>query len=158
LGVFLPTGKEFFVNKYITSSTGFKILGGTSSQYVMADGSVSSGTSGITEGSYSPTITGVSNFSSATITNLKWVRAGNKVTVFGYVNVEATASGVCTFSITLPVSSALSGGDDDIGGSGTFNDVTAGNYVPVLITSTSTQARISFKTTTVSPSATSGSL
>lgn len=158
LGLFLPTGKEFFVNKYITSSTGFKILGGTSAQYLMADGSVSSGTSGVSEGTYTPTITGVSNYSSATITNLKWVRAGNKVTVFGFVSAKATASGFCTFSITLPVSSALSGGDDDIGGAGTFQDVTASTYVPVMITSTSTQAKISFKTTTVSPTATSGSI
>lgn len=41
LGLFLPTGKEFYVNKYITSGQGFKILGGTSSQYLMADGSTS---------------------------------------------------------------------------------------------------------------------
>lgn len=55
LGVFLPSGKEFFVNKYITSSTGFKILGGTSSQYLMADGSTST-----LSGSYVP-YTGATN-------------------------------------------------------------------------------------------------
>lgn len=62
-----------------------------------------SGASGIVDGGvYTPTIAVVSNITSSFATQFTWSRVGNIVTVFGKVNINATAVGTAEFDLNLP--------------------------------------------------------
>ena len=86
----------------IITSTSFIKVGGSSSQYLMADGSVSTNNS--ISGTYSPTITPVQNIASITATNATYTQYGNIITAVIGFNFTVTAANVITnFSVTLPV-------------------------------------------------------
>lgn len=60
-------------------------------------------------GTYTPTLTGVSNVTTSSVTGVwKWVRVGNVVRVTGYLNMAATATSTTTqLAMTLPIASNL---------------------------------------------------
>lgn len=60
-----------------------------------------------TSGTHTPTITGVTNYSSSTPGQTQYTRVGNVVTVSGSHNVVPTVSGFFRFRVTLPVASNL---------------------------------------------------
>lgn len=70
-------------------------------------------------GTYTPTVTGISNIDSVTAFQCGYLRVGNCVTVFGRVNADATAAGAAAWSMTLPIASNF-GAAEDAGG--TFVD------------------------------------
>lgn len=90
------------VNGY-SIATGYKIPSGTSSQYLMADGSVSTlGT--ISSGTYSPSSYDLVNCSSVSLSGFTYTRIGNVVTVAGRISVNISSS-VGQFDINIPVAS-----------------------------------------------------
>jgi len=86
----------------VTASSLIK-SGGTSSQALIADGSVTT----LTNGTYTPSATNISNTSAITTYASQYLRVGNTVTVSGFIEGTSTASANNEFEITLPVASAL---------------------------------------------------
>ena len=118
------TGASYFastinVASSVTASSLIK-SGGTSSQFLMADGSVNTtSTTTSASGQYTPTISNTTNVASNTQQGATYLRVGNAVTVSGYMSVASTAASTPTnFSISLPVASTLSSGAKD--GNGVF--------------------------------------
>lgn len=90
-----------------------------------SDGNVFSGT-------YTPTLTNVTNVASSTANTTQYMRVGNVVTVSGRVDITATASATqTTIRMTLPVASALSSVQQL---SGTGMAISATSVAPVRIT------------------------
>ena len=99
----------------VTASS-FIRSGGTSTQYLMADGSVTTANAG-SSGTYTPTITGVSNVAASTSNQAQYMRVGNVVTVSGYIEVDPTSGNTPTqFRISLPVSTSWGSGTSKAGG------------------------------------------
>jgi hypothetical protein len=74
------------------------------------DGNVFSGT-------YTPTLTNVTNISSSTVEGLHYMRVGSVVTVAGRVRVTATAAGNVRIDISLPIATTFTAGNQ-LGGAG----------------------------------------
>jgi hypothetical protein len=66
-----------------------------------ADGNVFSGT-------YTPTLTNVTNLTSSTAGTCQYMRVGNVVTVSGFFDINATASAAVEFGMSLPIASNFS--------------------------------------------------
>ena len=63
-------------------------------------------------GSYTPTITGVTNVASSNTNVCFWSRAGRMVTVTGYLEVDPTAGNTATeFRLSLPIATSFTGGN-----------------------------------------------
>lgn len=63
-------------------------------------------------GSYTPTITAVTNVASSTSNVCFWSRTGNMVTVTGYLEVDPTAGSTATeFRLSLPITTNMTGGN-----------------------------------------------
>lgn len=75
-------------------------------------------------GFYTPTLTNTTNLASSTAYQLNWYRVGNQVTVFGKVLVDPTTIGATVLSMTLPITSGLTGADLDGGGTAASPTVT----------------------------------
>lgn len=142
-----------------TSGGGINVTGtisrtsGTSSQYLMADGSVRTNVNSsidtgraaaqivtggslnkvrdslanlivapnIASGTYTPTLTAVTNVSSTTATTCQYMRVGNTVTISGKVRVTGTTAGTtATISITLPIAQNNFANSYEAAGSGGF--------------------------------------
>lgn len=62
----------------------------------------------VASGTYTPTITNVSNVTSSSSASGFWIRVGNVVSVFGRVTVDPTAASTRTvIGVSLPIASAL---------------------------------------------------
>lgn len=95
----------------IDSDGSFKIGGsdGSAGNVLLSNGSGSSPTwsSFIASGVYTPTVTGVLNYSSSTARQCQYLRVGNTVTVSGSIDIVATTpSAVTRWEITLPYTAA----------------------------------------------------
>jgi hypothetical protein len=125
----------------ITGNTIVK-SGGTSSQALIADGSVQT----LTSGTYTPTITGVTNISASSAATCYYTRVGNVVNVSGYVNITATANTYTEFKLSLPVSSTIST-YSDLSGNGLyrFGSVT---HIPASIDGNANEALVRLGTAT----------
>lgn len=65
-----------------------------------------------TSGSYTPTITGVTNVASSTTNVCFWSKAGRMVTVTGYLEIDPTAASTATeFRLSLPIATSFTGGN-----------------------------------------------
>ncbi|EPR09762.1 hypothetical protein M527_06440 [Sphingobium indicum IP26] len=84
----------------IASGKGFSIARTGVTSPVANDGNVYSGT-------YTPTLTGVTNIDAVTANVCQYMRVGNVVTVSGMIGVDATAAGNYTFRASLPIASNL---------------------------------------------------
>jgi len=67
---------------------------GTANQYVAS-------------GTYTPTLTGVTNVAASTARKCQWIRVGNVVSVAGSLDVDPTAAAATLLGISLPIGSAL---------------------------------------------------
>lgn len=56
-------------------------------------------------GTYTPTLTPVLNIEAATPSTCQYMRVGSVVTVSGYINMDATATGATQLGISLPIAS-----------------------------------------------------
>lgn len=59
----------------------------------------------IKSGTYTPTLTNVTNIAASTAAVCQWMRVGDVVTVSGSVDIDPTAAGDCTLRMSLPVAS-----------------------------------------------------
>ena len=95
------------------------------------NGNVSQGSAtqqDVRSGTYTPTLTNVTNISSSTAYKFQWMRVGNVVTVSGRVNITNTATGASELGISLPVASDIGATTDCVGSapgssSGILDDV-----------------------------------
>ncbi|MES2004346.1 MAG: hypothetical protein V4450_07480 [Bacteroidota bacterium] len=92
----------------------------------------SSASASVSDGSYTPSFTPISNMGAATPIVVQHFRVGNRVHVAGLITLNASGSGGAYGSISLPVASSLSNGATDGGGSGTATPG-GGVYYPVFI-------------------------
>lgn len=99
------------------------------------------------EGTYSPTNTNVTNVAASTIYTTNWYRVGNRVTVFGRIDIDVTtASSTDTeVALNLPVSSNLAN-DYDLSGSA-ISDAAASLTARIKGDATNDRASIVFKAT-----------
>lgn len=73
-------------------------------------------------GTYTPTLTNVTNVSSSTAYTTMWTRLGDIVTVTGIVDIDQTANGAWQMDMSLPVASNLTNPEDLSGfGTGTIH-------------------------------------
>jgi len=71
-------------------------------------------------GTYTPTLTNVTNIAASTAYVCQYMRVGNVVTVSGRVIVDPTATGACELGITLPIASNLAGAEQCSGAGAAF--------------------------------------
>lgn len=81
--------------------------GGTSSQFLMADGSVTTLAGGVASGTYTPTLTNGSTVTSSTANISQYSRVGNIVTVAGQMSITVGSTGANNMGISLPIASNL---------------------------------------------------
>lgn len=77
-------------------------------------------TSAIASGTWTPTLTGVTNVAASTAYEGQWMRVGNVVTASGKFDCDPTASALTTLRISLPVASNFTAGNQ-LGGGGAHN-------------------------------------
>lgn len=68
-------------------------------------------------GTYTPTITSVTNITTTTAYQCQYMRVGNVVTVSGKVDIDPAGTGSCAIAISIPIASALAN-DFECGGTG----------------------------------------
>lgn len=69
----------------------------------------------IASGTYTPTLTNVTNLAASTAYVAQWMRVGNVVTVSGKVDVDPTAVGATQLGMSLPIASNLVNAEDCAG-------------------------------------------
>lgn len=95
---------------------------------------------GLAAGTYTPTLTNVTNISASTAYVCQYMRVGNTITVSGKVDIDATSPGTIELGISLPVASNFAA-EEDCAGSGA--SIIAGEDV-VWIKADATNNRASF--------------
>ena len=104
----------------------------------------------IVSGTYSPTPTKVTNFTTGTVTmrTCQYMRVGSVVTVSGAFNADPDATGSCVFTFTLPIASNLAN-SYELAGAGATDQTTP---VALMIrgSSTADAAVVSWSATTAS--------
>ena len=102
----------------------------------------------IRSGTYTPTLTNVTNVSASTAYKSQWMRVGNVVTVSGIVDIDPTAAADTELGISLPVASNL-GGTEDLAGTAATRKLTA-PVVQILGDITNNRASVKFSATLLS--------
>lgn len=93
------------------------IQGGSSGQYYHLTSAEYTIASGLTHGTYTPTLTNVTNLDASTAYSCQYMKVGNTVTVSGQVDVNPTtaASTLTQLGITLPIASNLANSNECAG-------------------------------------------
>lgn len=107
-----------------------------------ANGFVVSASTSITGGTYTPTLTNVTNVTSSTAANCQYNRVGNMVSVFGSLAITTTLAVATEVDISLPIASNI-GSANDINGTGQATSAIATN-VYIDGDSTNDRARMKF--------------
>jgi hypothetical protein len=101
-------------------------FGTTGQALISGGGSANTWGPVLTNGTYTPTLTGVTNVAASTASACQWMRVGSTVTVSGSISVTATLAATDTeIGISLPVASTFAAASN-LGGTGV--SVTAGSY------------------------------
>lgn len=100
-------------------------------------------------GTYTPTLTGVTNITASTAYVTGYYRIGNTITVFGKVDINATlaASSATELGVSLPVASDLTG-EEDLGGTAA-SDAIASLVVRIKGDAASNRASFVFKSISI---------
>lgn len=98
-------------------------------------------------GSYTPALTNTANISSSSVVAVYYSRLGNKVDVWGHVDVDPTSAGACELRMALPVSSNFTAYYQVAGSAGTYTG--SNNATPIWIATNSASDLISFQWYTV---------
>jgi len=69
----------------------------------------------VRSGTYTPTLTNVTNVTASTAYKSQWMRVGNVVTVSGRVDIDPTGTGAMELGISLPVASNFTAEEDCAG-------------------------------------------
>lgn len=129
---------------------GFKLVNGTQGAGKVLTSDANGGASwqtpsaGLTldEGSYTPTLTNTTNIGSSTATTTHWFRVGDRIYVFGSIEIDATSAGTLSeLGMTLPVGSTI-GNESDLAGTAVHDDGT-----PIRICGDTVNNRAKFKFT-----------
>lgn len=88
---------------------------GTSTQYIAS-------------GTYTPTLTSVTNVTSSSASECQWMRVGNVVTVSGIVQCTPTAAGNTNLGVSLPIASNFASASDCAGSFNTQGTVLGSLY------------------------------
>ena len=107
----------------ITSGQGIEIARTSVTAPVVADGNVFSGT-------YTPTLTNVTNIDTTAAFVCQYMRVGNVVTVSGSFNANPTATGDTEFQMSLPITSNFSS-QSNLGGVAQSTDSDNDNSVSI---------------------------
>ena len=81
----------------------------------------------LNSGTYTPTLTGVTNVASTSAATTRYTRVGNVVFVSGTAAIDTTSTGLTQFDVSLPIASNLAAGSDL---TGTFTRDESSSYVP----------------------------
>lgn len=120
----VPSGSNVLVEALrITSGQGIKIARTSVTAPVVADGNVFSGT-------YTPTLTNVTNLDTTAAFECQYMRVGDVVTVSGVFNANPTATGDTSFGMSLPIESNLSA-QAQLGGVAQSTDSDGDNSVSI---------------------------
>lgn len=116
----------------IFDGTNFQIIGGPTNQYLAS-------------GTYTPTLTNVTNVAASTAYVSQWLRVGNVVTVSGKVDIDATlaANSATELGISLPIASALTA-EEQVGGDA-VSDSVASLSARIRADATNDRASVVFK-------------
>ena len=125
--------------QYITPTTGQKVTDGATSTTYRWNGTLWLALSG----TYTPTLTNVTNVSASTAYPCQWMRVGNVVTVSGRVRITATGVGAAELGISLPVASNFAN-EYEAAGTGTSDTVADG---PMWLEADVTNDRLALKST-----------
>jgi len=79
--------------------------GGTAGEYYHLTSAQNTTVGTLTSGTYTPTLTNVTNIAASTAYACQYMRVGDVVTVSGKVDIDATAAGVITLGMSLPIAS-----------------------------------------------------
>lgn len=85
----------------------------------------------IASGTFTPTLTALTNVASSTMADCQYIRVGNVVTVAGRINVAPTATGTTNFLLSLPIATTIAN-TSNLGGSGAFDYTTGNNSVSII--------------------------
>ena len=114
-----------FDARIITNNSGVTLYGGAGAKqievnqngaYVTGGMNIQNGNDGnVTSGAYTPTITGITNFTSGTAFSTTFLRVGNSIHIGGRIDVVPTSAGLVQFYISLPVNCTISDGSQASG-------------------------------------------
>lgn len=92
------------------------LAGATNGRAVVASttGALSAGAI-VASGTYTPTLTNVTNVSASTAYDCQYLRVGNTVTVSGKVDIDVTLGAASELGLSLPISSAMTA-EENLGG------------------------------------------
>ena len=136
----IATNGNASMNGTFTAS-GLIRSGGTSTQALIADGSVQT----LTSGTYTPTLTNGSNVSSSSASTCFWTRVGNVVTVSGWVSITHTTNENATvLGISLPVSSNLTAFSELSGSGNNYISTSGGQLGKIEGDATNDRATLTF--------------
>lgn len=100
-------------------------------------------------GTFTPTLTNTTNVAASTAFLCSWYKVGDMVTVFGKVQIDPTAAAATVLTMSVPVSSGMTGGDTDAGGTGASSNIT-GEVIAIVSDAGSDVVRFKFVATDVS--------
>lgn len=127
----------------------FVKIGGTGSQYLMADGTTTGTGGNVSSATYFPTLTNTTNISSSSANVCYYSQIGNIVTVSGQISFTTTSAAAFEIRISVPVAVTFGGSTQ---ANGTFSDgITVSGAVTSFPTS-STVRLLGTSTTTLSRS------
>lgn len=101
--------------------------GGSAGQVLVSNGSTSLATwtelPAFAEGTYTASVTNVTNVASSSVTTCNYTRRGNYIEVFGEITIDPTATGDTKLRISLPVATGITNSYDLSGQATTFDNV-----------------------------------
>lgn len=94
-------------------------------------------------GTYTPTLTGVTNVTGTTAFACQYMRVGNTVTVSGKMNIDFTSTGLTEVGISLPIASNIANDNEAAGTISTGENTISG---AILGDATNNRAQVSLQT------------
>jgi len=100
-------------------------------------------------GTYTPTLTHISNVASSANYEAQYFKVGNVVQVSGRFDCQATATGIVTIDVSIPIASNFSVGGNLCGAGGS----NTGLSLRILAETTNNRARVTYNATSTSSTA-----
>lgn len=141
VATFLATPTSANLKAALTDETGSGAAVFANSPTLDAVAFTSNPTGTITSGTYTPTLTNVTNVAASTAIILGYLRVGNSVTVFGAVQIDPTAAGAIELGMTLPIASNFTS-TSQCGGTAVSQAGAASQPLPIIADVTNDRAAI----------------
>jgi hypothetical protein len=98
------------------------------------------------EGDYTPTLTNTTNVAASTAHSSGWYRVGDRITVYGQVDIDPTSTGATELRLDLPVATAAFSNAFDAAGTA----VCSGTGEPIAVSAVASGSVVAFKYTATS--------